>query len=144
MGHVESTHLLELALGHASGDEDVSALRHIATCPRCQEELRLTTRVLAAARNAEAADLPAAPPERVWQRIARELSHGAAAPPRPGGRPAQRSAAGTACAARLARTAGAGTRAGFLALALAVGVILLRRFRARAGRGPVRRLRSPR
>ncbi|MFE4053139.1 hypothetical protein [Streptomyces sp. YIM B13518] len=135
MGHVESAHLLELALGHASGDEDAGALRHISTCPRCREELELTTRVLTAARNAEAADLVAVPPERVWQGIVRELSYQAATPSQPGERPVRRSAA---------ETAGAGTRAGLLALALVVGVALLRRFRTRAGRGPVRRLRSPR
>ncbi|GAA4961032.1 hypothetical protein GCM10023238_30330 [Streptomyces heliomycini] len=135
MGHVESAHLLELALGHASGDEDAGALRHISTCPRCREELELTTRVLTAARNAEAADLVAVPPERVWQGIVRELSYQAATPSQPGERPVRRSAA---------ETAGAGTRAGSARTRSG------RRRRpsppvpGEGGRGPVRRLRSPR
>lgn len=74
MGHVEPAHLVELALGRAMGDEDVRALRHIATCPRCRRELASMIRVVAAARDAEAADLPTAPPEHVWQRIVQELS----------------------------------------------------------------------
>ncbi|WP_238697145.1 hypothetical protein [Streptomyces sp. E2N166] len=77
MGHVEPSHLAELALGHASSDADAVALRHVASCRPCREELKLMTRVVTAARDAEASDLPTAPPERVWQRIARELSHGA-------------------------------------------------------------------
>ncbi|MEY7981261.1 hypothetical protein AB8O53_33760, partial [Streptomyces pilosus] len=95
MDHVDPAHLVELALGHATGDDDAGAWRHIAVCPRCREELRRTARVVRSARGAEGADLPAAPPDRVWQRIVGELSHGTTAPPRPGGR----SAGGTACAA---------------------------------------------
>jgi hypothetical protein len=73
VGHVHPSHLVELALGHTSGDADVGALRHASSCPRCREELLRLTRVVTAARGAEASDLPVAPHERVWQRIALDL-----------------------------------------------------------------------
>ncbi|MFF5156838.1 hypothetical protein ACFY3N_11385 [Streptomyces sp. NPDC000348] len=135
MGHVESAHLWELALGHTTGDEDAGALRHVSGCPRCRAELKLLTRVVKGVRDAEAADLPAAPSERVWQRIVEELSHEAATPPPPGGCPGRRSPAGTAYTVRHVRTAGAGTRACLLGLVLVAGVALLRRFRVRTRAG---------
>ncbi|WP_431985677.1 hypothetical protein [Streptomyces griseoflavus] len=138
MDHVDPAHLVELALGHATGDEDVGALRHIASCPRCREELRRTTRVVRSARGAESADLPAAPPEHVWQRIAGELSPGTAAPPADRSRPGR-----SACAVPAARAPGAGRRAVFLALAVVVGAVLLRRLRAGAGRASGGRRRPP-
>ncbi|GGP98707.1 hypothetical protein GCM10010233_13990 [Streptomyces pseudogriseolus] len=74
MAHVEPAHLVELALGHATAsEEDAGALRHIAQCPRCRDELRTMIRVVTAARTAQLVDLPAAPPERVWQRITHDL-----------------------------------------------------------------------
>ncbi|WP_241968317.1 hypothetical protein [Streptomyces sp. ICBB 8177] len=74
MAHVEPAHLVELALGHATAsEEDAGALRHIEQCPRCRDELRTMTRVVTAARTAQLVDLPAAPPERVWQRITHDL-----------------------------------------------------------------------
>lgn len=76
MPHVDPTHLVELALGADVSDNDVGALRHIAACERCWEELNLMTRVVIAARGVEEPDLPAAPPERVWQRIMEELGEG--------------------------------------------------------------------
>lgn len=144
MDHVDPAHLVELALGHATGDEDAGAWRHIASCPRCREELRRTTRVVTSARGAEAADLPAAPPDRVWQRIVEELTHGTAAPPRPGGRIDGRTSPGVARAADGARAPRAARRARCLALTLAAGaVLLLRRLRARGRRGDGPRPRSP-
>jgi hypothetical protein len=65
--------MVELALGNGVPDDD-AALRHIAVCERCREELSLITRVVTAARGIEEPDLPAAPPERLWRRVARELA----------------------------------------------------------------------
>lgn len=147
MSHVEPSHLVELALGHANGDADTDALRHIASCPRCRRELGRTARVVAAARGAEASDLPAAPPERVWQRIAQEVPHESDGLTHRGRHPAHRSPAREAYEAHGPRTADAGVPEGFLALALAAAVLLVRWLRLRAGRGRDRRLarrsRSP-
>lgn len=74
MPHVEPAHLMELALGNDISSDDPGALRHIAACDRCREELSLITRVVVSARGVEESDLPAAPPERVWQHITQELS----------------------------------------------------------------------
>ncbi|MET9764273.1 hypothetical protein ABZ016_35325 [Streptomyces sp. NPDC006372] len=83
MTHVEPSHLVELALGNAApGAELADALRHIEQCDRCRADLRGMTRVVTAARAAKPVDLSAAPPERVWQRIIRDLSR-ETAPPRP-------------------------------------------------------------
>ncbi|MFE2277400.1 hypothetical protein ACFXAE_09040 [Streptomyces sp. NPDC059454] len=71
---MDPAHMVELALGNGAPDDDAGALRHIAGCERCREELSLVTRVVTAARRVEEPDLPAAPPERVWRRIARELT----------------------------------------------------------------------
>ncbi|GHH92036.1 hypothetical protein GCM10017779_24930 [Streptomyces capillispiralis] len=140
MSHVESSHLMELALGHAQGDEDADALRHIVWCPRCRRELAQMTRVVAAARGARVADLPAAPPERVWRRVARDVLREADIP-HPGRHPSHRSPARGTSVVRGVRPAGAGARGGLLALALAAGALLVRRLRGRAGRGPDRRRR---
>ncbi|CAL9623056.1 hypothetical protein [Streptomyces sp. enrichment culture] len=95
MAHVEQARLVELALGHpADGDE--SALRHLAECGRCREELRSMTRVVAAARAADVVDLPTAPPERVWRRILREVADESGAPPSPAGRAGRPPARGLA------------------------------------------------
>ncbi|MFF0096044.1 hypothetical protein ACFYSF_39855 [Streptomyces canus] len=83
MPHVESAHLMELALGNDVSSEDPGALRHIAACNRCREELSQITRVVVTARDVEESDLPTTPPERVWQRIAHQLSAASAEPPRP-------------------------------------------------------------
>jgi hypothetical protein len=72
---------VELALGHVTAsEEDAGALRHIEQCERCRDQLRTMTRVVTAARTAQLVDLPAAPPERVWQRITHDLSHRPPAP----------------------------------------------------------------
>lgn len=147
MIHVDPSHLVELALGHASGDEDADALRHVASCPRCRRELARMTHVVAAARGVQASDLPVAPPDRVWQRIVQEVLHEADRLPHPGRHPARRFPAGETFKARSVPTAYAGACGGFLALALAAGVLLVRWLRVRSGRGPDRRLarrrRSP-
>ncbi|MFG3716811.1 hypothetical protein ACGF8D_03240 [Streptomyces massasporeus] len=83
MVHVESAHLVELALSNATPtDADAEALRHIDHCTRCRDELRSLTRLVTAARTAQLVDLPTTPPARVWQRIDHDLSTGSA-PPRP-------------------------------------------------------------
>ena len=82
MAHVESAHLVELALHNAPRtDADAEALRHIATCARCRDELVMLTRLVTAARTAETADLPTPPPEHVWRRITREVSRETGTPP---------------------------------------------------------------
>ncbi|CAL9586682.1 hypothetical protein [Streptomyces sp. enrichment culture] len=82
MPHVAPAHLVELALGNNPSDGDAPALRHLARCGRCREELRRLTRVVAAARAVEEGDLPCPPPPRVWQRLLRDLaSEDAAVPP---------------------------------------------------------------
>ncbi|MFG3248864.1 hypothetical protein [Streptomyces sp. NPDC048187] len=136
MGHVDPSHLVELALGHTSGDADVGALRHVASCSRCLGELLRTARVVTAARGTEETDLPASPPERVWQRIAREALRTDDRLPRPREHSPHRSAAPRPRSVRLRRATGTGTRAGLLALASAVAVLLRRWSRARSGRGP--------
>ncbi|MCZ7434315.1 hypothetical protein [Streptomyces sp. WMMC1477] len=102
MTHIESAHLVELALGNdVPHHDDGAALRHIASCERCSAELDRMTRVVGTARRVEEPDLPVAPPERVWEYIAEEIAGTdtkAAAPPRsdpsnrPGGDGSRRSA----------------------------------------------------
>jgi hypothetical protein len=73
--HVDPAHLVELALGNATGTTaDDAALRHVAECTRCRDDLHMMTRVAEAARTAELTDLPTTPPERVWRGIAQNLS----------------------------------------------------------------------
>ncbi|MET9716637.1 hypothetical protein ABZZ46_14635 [Streptomyces rochei] len=74
MPHVDPVHLGELALGNDDSPNDLRALRHIARCARCREELSQMVRVVVAARGVEEPDLPTPPPDRVWQTIARELA----------------------------------------------------------------------
>ncbi|MGI5367639.1 hypothetical protein [Streptomyces iakyrus] len=89
MTHVESAHLVELALRNATPTgADAEALRHVEQCDRCRDELRMLTRVVAAARTAQLVDLPTAPPDRVWQRISRDVSGTPTAPRSPAPAPA--------------------------------------------------------
>lgn len=73
MAHVDPTRLMELAQGHRALPGD-PAVRHLTRCARCREELRRTALVVAAARGVRERDVPAAPPERVWRRIAEGLA----------------------------------------------------------------------
>ncbi|WP_329252726.1 hypothetical protein [Streptomyces canus] len=82
MPHVEPAHLMDLALGNDVSNDDPGALQHIAACNRCREELSQVARVVATAREVEESDLPATPPERVWQRITQQLSAASADPRR--------------------------------------------------------------
>ncbi|MZF88678.1 hypothetical protein [Streptomyces sp. SID5643] len=132
MAHVESAHLVELALRNATPtDADTEALRHVEQCDRCRDELRMLTRVVAAARTAQLVDLPTAPPDRVWQRISRDVS-GTPATPRP---PAPAPAPGRRLLLAL------------LALAAAAGIAVAHRYlheRAElVRRGVVRQGRTP-
>ncbi|MFE5240406.1 MULTISPECIES: hypothetical protein [unclassified Streptomyces] len=140
MDHVDPYHLVELALGHSTGDAYVSALRHVASCPRCSSELAQMTRVVAVARGARISDLPSAPPERVWQRIAHEVLQ---ADTRSRGHPAPRSAAKRACGERHWWSTDTGTLEHLAVIALVAGGLLVLWMRIRAGYGPGRRLRSP-
>ncbi|MFG3073225.1 hypothetical protein [Streptomyces sp. NPDC048225] len=136
MGHVDPSHLMELALGHTSGEDDDGALRHVASCSRCRGELLRMTRVVTAARGAQVPDLPVSPPERVWQRIAREAFRTDDGLPRPREHSPHPSAEQQAGTVRLRRATGTGTRTGLLALAAAAAVLLRRWLRARTGRAP--------
>ncbi len=141
MGHVDPSHLVELALGHASGDADVGALRHVASCPRCRGELARLTRVVSASRGARVSDLPVAPPERVWRRIVHEVLKEGDGPPLPRERPTRRSVDGRGHGVRRRRAVGAvgaGTRGALLMLAPAAAFVLVRWLRTRASRGPAR------
>lgn len=148
VAHVEQARLVELALGHsAHGDE--STLRHLAECGRCRDELRAMARVVAAARAADVVDVPTAPPERVWQRIVRDLSDAPAGPPYQGtapvlGRPGRTDARGAGRwtgprgrARRAALGAAAGALAGALGVLAVVAAARWRAGRRRAGH-PVR------
>ncbi|MFJ4277772.1 hypothetical protein [Streptomyces massasporeus] len=82
MAHVDSAHLLELALGNAApGDDDAEALLHVGDCDRCRDELGMLIRLVTAARTATAVDLPIPPPEHIWLRITREVSRERGTPP---------------------------------------------------------------
>ncbi|MBB4712859.1 hypothetical protein [Streptomyces luteogriseus] len=84
MAHVESAHLVELALSNATPtDADAEALRHIEHCTHCRDELAMLTRLVTAARTAETVDLPTPPPEDVWLRITQEVSRETGTPPPP-------------------------------------------------------------
>nr|BFD86960.1 hypothetical protein StreXyl84_63610 [Streptomyces sp. Xyl84] len=131
MGHVHPSHLVELALGHTSGDADVGALRHAASCPRCREELLRLTRVVTTARSAEESDQTVAPPEHVWQRIALEILQETDRRPRPRQRPAHRSADDSDLRRRWTNRA----VEGLLRLAPATATLLPRRWRVRGGAG---------
>ncbi|MFJ8051404.1 hypothetical protein [Streptomyces luteogriseus] len=110
MAHVESAHLVELALHNTTPtDADAEALRHIDDCARCRDELVMLTRLVTAARTAETVDLPTAPPARVWQRINRDLSAGTA-PPRPPARTPDRRKRALLALLALAAVAGVAQR----------------------------------
>ncbi|WP_448318051.1 hypothetical protein [Streptomyces sp. CO7] len=79
MAHVDPTRLMDIALGHAAPADD-PVLGHLARCARCREELLCTALVVAAARGVQERDVPAAPPERVWRRIAEGLAEPEATP----------------------------------------------------------------
>ncbi|MEU0249721.1 hypothetical protein ABZ192_36510 [Streptomyces sp. NPDC006235] len=72
---------MEPALRNTPPTDDAEAMRHVERCDRCRDELRMMTRVVTAARSAELEDMPAAPPELVWQRMAQGLSRESAPPP---------------------------------------------------------------
>lgn len=74
MAHVAPGRLADLALGVAAGGDDPAALHHLAVCARCREELARLHRVVTAARSVEPLDLPAAPPERVWEEVLRVVA----------------------------------------------------------------------
>ncbi|MFJ2763902.1 hypothetical protein [Streptomyces prasinus] len=138
MAHVEPAHLVELALGNGVSSDDADALRHIALCRRCREELTLMARVVAAARGVEESDLPVAPPPRVWRRIAQEVSRAG----KPAPSPVPPSPAPPALWPRAAGGAGdgavrsrwTGTRTGHRVLALLVATAVVVRWSVRARR----------
>ncbi|MGW0718744.1 hypothetical protein ACWD3K_28955 [Streptomyces sp. NPDC002778] len=74
MTHVDHAHLLELALRNAGRSEDAVVLQHLAGCVLCRQELARVTRVVTAASEVDLSDLATPPPERLWERIKRELA----------------------------------------------------------------------
>ncbi|MFB9466263.1 hypothetical protein [Streptomyces cinereospinus] len=124
MAHVEPAHLVELALGHAASAADETALRHIAGCRHCREELAHMRRVVSTARGAGPAERLTVPPERIWERIAIEHGAGDPAPTRSG--TDTRGPCGTRRTASLGRGT-ARTRAGCFLLGLLGFVRIVRR-----------------
>ncbi|MFD0416034.1 hypothetical protein [Streptomyces sp. NPDC127108] len=73
MKHPHPADLADLALAdEASGTLDTRTA-HLAACDRCRAELDSLRRVVRAARAVSPDDVPAPPPERVWQVISAEL-----------------------------------------------------------------------
>jgi Anti-sigma-K factor rskA len=70
--HCDPDVLALLALGESVGSVDEAS--HLASCAHCQSEVDQLRAVVAASRSVEAADRPEAPPARVWQKVADELS----------------------------------------------------------------------
>lgn len=102
-------------------------------------------RVVAAARGAQTSDGPAAPPERVWRHITREVLHESDGLPDPRWHPGRPSPVRRTSVRRSARSAGSGAREGFLVLVLATGVPLVRWLRAGQAAGlPAAPVRLPR
>ncbi|WP_326755676.1 hypothetical protein OIE73_32255 [Streptomyces hirsutus] len=132
MAHVEPAHLVELALGNGVSSDDADALRHIALCRTCREELTLMARVVAAARGVEEADLPVAPPQRVWRRIAQEVSRTGEAAPPPVAEPVRRPRAVKEAGRRAVRSPWTGTRTSRRVLGLLVGTAVVVRWAVRA------------
>ncbi|MFI8307754.1 hypothetical protein ACIF80_30915 [Streptomyces sp. NPDC085927] len=132
MAHVEPAHLVELALGNGVSSDDADALRHIALCRRCREELNLMARVVAAARGVEESDLPTAPPPRVWQRIAQEVSRTGEAAPPPAVEPVHRPRTVGSVGRHAVRSPWAGTRTGRRWLGLLAGIVVVVRWSGRA------------
>ncbi|MER6113625.1 hypothetical protein [Streptomyces hirsutus] len=132
MAHVEPAHLVELALGNGVSSDDADALRHIALCRACREELTLMARVVAAARGVEEADLPVAPPQRVWLRIAQEVSRTGEVAPPPVVEPVRRPRAVGGAGRRAVRSPWTGTRTSRRVLGLLVGAAVVVRWSVRA------------
>ncbi|WP_406729333.1 hypothetical protein WJ438_39135 [Streptomyces sp. GD-15H] len=130
MAHVEPAHLVELALGNAVSRNDLSAFRHIAVCPRCQDELARLTRVVTAARSIDTSDLLTAPPEQVWERITLELSGQAEATSPPAAEAVRQHPHGVRGERRPGRCDD-GTRARPVLLGLLIGLVVGRWFARR-------------
>lgn len=72
MSHPDPDTLALVALSESA--PSAAEETHLASCVRCQAELDQLRAVIAASRAVTPADVPAAPPEAVWDRIAAELS----------------------------------------------------------------------
>lgn len=125
MPHVDPTHMVALALGNDASHNDVSALQHLSVCKRCREELSLVLRVVAAARSIQEADLPASPPERVWQRITRELAESDEATAQPSASSLRRLSAAPAASRPTSRSPGTRHGRTSLAYVLLTGIVIL-------------------
>lgn len=77
--HIDPDDLSLLALGeHLEGVEE----GHVVACQQCRDELDALRGVVSQARTIEPEDTPVAPPPRVWEAVAAELSIRAGAQPR--------------------------------------------------------------
>ncbi len=94
--HPDAGDLALRALGESLTAQDT---QHLAHCVSCQSELDEITAIVMAARAVTPADLPAAPPGRVWEAIASEALG------RPAPTPATTAPAGAAGPARPSRRA---------------------------------------
>jgi hypothetical protein len=138
VAHVDPAHLVELALGNDDPINDARALRHIAACVRCRDELRRMAHVVAVARGVEASDLPAVPPERVWQHITQQLSDAGVTASAPDAVTARRPGGAAVDEGRTRRSRGTGIRMGqraLLALKKAVRHVTSSLSARRSGRG---------
>ncbi|MEU5399134.1 hypothetical protein ABZ348_07530 [Streptomyces sp. NPDC005963] len=72
--HLDTRTLGELVLDRAPWPEADPRLAHVEGCAVCGKELAALRRVARAVRTATAADLPIAPPERVWHAIVHRLA----------------------------------------------------------------------
>lgn len=108
--HVHPDDLALLALGERPEGVDAA---HVAGCPQCRAEVDQLRAVVTAARAATAADVPQAPPSRVWDAVVAEL--GEAVVPRLPGRAPRRTALLVAAAALV------GVLVGSVVTALVVG-----------------------
>ncbi|GJF25826.1 hypothetical protein SHO565_63900 [Streptomyces sp. HO565] len=125
MPHVDSTHLVELALGNGVSPHDASAWQHIAVCKLCGDDLSRMTRVVTAARAVEERDLSPAPPERVWRRITAELTDTTEPTPPSSSTPLHGLPAGPPFSGRPRRTLATRHRTACLACCLLTGALFV-------------------
>ena len=73
MEHYDDETLALLALGEGASAVTTDTGRHLLSCPTCRSEVDTLSAVVATGRALTANDIPARPPERVWDHIVAEL-----------------------------------------------------------------------